>query len=216
MDEKTAQTEQQRRTQQLKMEQLRRQQILLQQENKRRQQVEQKLGAEVASVMKKENSGETRRKPPKPLSDTTLVRGEFGDCVMVDAMPKTPDREEKKIKPEITAGEKNQGTVMKELPEEAGITEDKNGDQSREERWEHLGKTGQWFQTFCWMHIPIFGFFYMLVLSLREKTPEEKKAFARAYVLYRVLVMILACTLIYVVYKVGLDFVDQMLAYVGG
>lgn len=181
MDERTPQTEQQRRAQQLKMEQLRRQQILLQQENKNRRQVEQQLGAEVASVMK---------------------------------------RERKEIKPEPTAGEGLHKTAMKELPkevlpEETGDAEDQNKDQSREEKWEQLGKTGQWFQTFCWMHIPVFGFFYMLILSLREKTPEEKKAFARAYVLYRVLVMILACTLLYVLYKVGLNFVDQMLSYVG-
>ena len=45
-------------------------------------------------------------------------------------------------------------------------------------------------------------------------TPEEKKTFARAYVLYRVLVMLLALTILYVFYRMGLSFVEQILAYI--
>ena len=64
------------------------------------------------------------------------------------------------------------------------------------------------------MHIPIFGFWYMVVLAVRKRTPVEKKTFARAYVLYRVLVMLLALTILYVFYRMGLSFVEQILAYI--
>ena len=82
------------------------------------------------------------------------------------------------------------------------------------EKLQKWGRIGQWFQTFCWMHIPIFGFWYMVVLAVRKRTPEEKKTFARAYVLYRVLVMLLALTILYVFYRMGLSFVEQILAYI--
>lgn len=78
------------------------------------------------------------------------------------------------------------------------------------------GEVGQWFQTLCWSRIPIFGFFYMLVLAIRKKTPSQKKSFAIAYVLYRSLVMLLAFTILFVLYKVGLSFVDEILRYAGG
>ena len=31
-----------------------------------------------------------------------------------------------------------------------------------EERLRSFGRVGQWFQILCFMHIPVFGFFYML------------------------------------------------------
>lgn len=82
------------------------------------------------------------------------------------------------------------------------------------ERLRHWGKVGHWFQTFCWMHIPIFGFWYMVVMALRKKNSEERRAFAKAYVLYRFLVFLLAITILYVLYQMGLSFLEQILSYV--
>ena len=78
------------------------------------------------------------------------------------------------------------------------------------------GEVGQWFLTLCWIRIPIVGFFYMFVLALRKKTPPQKRSFAIAYVLYRFLVMLLAFTILFVLYKVGLSFLDEILRYAGG
>ncbi|MCH5267369.1 MAG: hypothetical protein J1E62_03405 [Lachnospiraceae bacterium] len=78
----------------------------------------------------------------------------------------------------------------------------------------HWGHVGQWFKMFCWMHIPIFGFWYMVVTALRKKNPEEKRTFAKAFILYRVLVLLLALTILYVFYRMGLGFIEQILAYV--
>jgi len=80
----------------------------------------------------------------------------------------------------------------------------------------YYGEIGQWFQMLCWIKIPVFGFFYILVMALRKKTPQRKKTFAIAYLLYRILVLLLAMTILYVLYKVGLGFVDEILRYAGG
>lgn len=82
-----------------------------------------------------------------------------------------------------------------------------------EERLRSFGRVGQWFQILCFMHIPIFGFFYMLVAAIRKKTPPQKKSFAIAYILYRILVLFLAATILFVIYKVGLSFVEEILRY---
>lgn len=72
----------------------------------------------------------------------------------------------------------------------------------------------QWFLSICWIKIPIVGFIYALFLALYKKTPYDKKNFARGYLLYRLLVLLLAFTVLYVLYKIGLDFVDQLLSMV--
>ncbi len=84
----------------------------------------------------------------------------------------------------------------------------------REVKVKKAGHIGNWFQTFCYMRIPIIGFIYILVMAFSKKTPEYKKEFAKGYILYKVLVWILAIVLLYCLYKVGLDFVDGMLSFI--
>lgn len=86
-------------------------------------------------------------------------------------------------------------------------------DTEPETKLETWGRMGNWFITFCWMHIPLIGFWYMVVVALRKKTPKEKKAFARAYILYRILVLILVCTILYICYRMGMSFLEQILSY---
>lgn len=71
----------------------------------------------------------------------------------------------------------------------------------------------QWFLSICWLKIPFLGFIYALVMAFSRKTPPSKKAFAMAYLLYKILVMILALTVFYILYRVGLSFVDELLSY---
>lgn len=72
----------------------------------------------------------------------------------------------------------------------------------------------QWFLSICWLKIPVIGFIYALILAFNHKTPYDKKNFARGYLLYRILVLLLSLTILFVLYRVGLDFIDQMLSYV--
>lgn len=91
-----------------------------------------------------------------------------------------------------------------------------NQSKNAEEKLRRYGETARWFQMLCWSRIPVIGFFYMLALAIRKKTPSQKKSFATAYVLYRCLVLLLAFTILFVLYKVGLSFVDEILRYAGG
>ena len=88
-------------------------------------------------------------------------------------------------------------------------------DLTKEEKVSWYGRVGQWFQLLCLTHIPVFGFFYMLVIAFRKNTPPQKKSFAMAYVLYRLLVLLLAITILFIFYRVGLSFLDELLKYAG-
>ena len=57
--------------------------------------------------------------------------------------------------------------------------------------------------------------FFMLVIAFRKNTPPQKKSFAMAYVLYRLLVLLLAITILFIFYRVGLSFLDELLKYAG-
>lgn len=100
-------------------------------------------------------------------------------------------------------------SVEKKSPEKK--VKDPEKTKRRVEAW---GRMGAWFQTICWVHIPIFGFWYMVVLAIRKKTPQEKKDFARGYILYKILVYLMALTILYIFYRMGLSFVESVLRYV--
>lgn len=99
--------------------------------------------------------------------------------------------------------------------EEKPARGDRRSLNATEEKLRNYGRVGQWFLTLCWMNIPVFGFFYMLVLAIRKKTPPQKKSFAIAYILYRMLVLLLAGTILFVLYRVGLSFIEEILRYAG-
>lgn len=125
----------------------------------------------------------------------------FGDLVIMDVHGE-------ELQPESSA------SIEKKLEKERIARErDAAQDTEPETKLETWGRMGNWFLTFCWMHIPLVGFWYMVVVALRKKTPKEKKAFARAFILYRILVLILACTLLYIFYRMGLGFLEQILSY---
>lgn len=142
--------------------------------------------------------GQTRQTamPQTPQLDAES----FSDLVFVESKPSTAKRQAEPVVPNRPRADR--GMPLEEKPDK------------RTMRLNHWGKVGQWFQTFCWMHIPIFGFWYMVVTALRRKNPEEKRAFAKAYILYRLLVLLLALTILYVFYRMGLSFLEQILAYV--
>lgn len=82
------------------------------------------------------------------------------------------------------------------------------------ENMERYASVSQWFLSICWLKIPVIGFIYALFMAFSRKTPYEKRNFARGYILYRILVLLLSMTVLYVIYRIGLDFIDQLLSYV--
>lgn len=71
----------------------------------------------------------------------------------------------------------------------------------------------QWFLSVCWLKIPLIGFIYALVLAFSPRVHLSKRNFARGYLIYRILVLILAATLLYVLYTFGISLVDQILSF---
>ena len=182
-------------------------------------QIQHQLEQEVADIMDAESFADLVFVDPDPLPETTKKEeGRTGFFAKrnkdkeTDAATKAQTPQENDKETVVSAGH----TGYKETAVDKTTEQVQESDKQEEqiEKLQKWGRIGQWFQTFCWMHIPIFGFWYMVVLAVRKRTPEEKKTFARAYVLYRVLVMLLALTILYVFYRMGLSFVEQILAYI--
>ena len=182
-------------------------------------QIQHQLEQEVADIMDAESFADLVFIDPDPLPGTSKKEeGRTGFFAKrnkdkeTDAATKAQTPQEKEKETVVSAGH----TGYKETAVDKTTEQVQESDKQEEqiEKLQKWGRIGQWFQTFCWMHIPIFGFWYMVVLAVRKRTPEEKKTFARAYVLYRVLVMLLALTILYVFYRMGLSFVEQILAYI--
>lgn len=111
------------------------------------------------------------------------------------------------------------------IPEEEIIQQTQNGQiyteapvrperKQTRRRKASFAEASSWFQTICWLNIPVFGFFYMLALLIRRRTPVHKKNFIIGYIMYKALVWLLAAVLVYWLYKSGLDFIDGMLKYI--
>ncbi len=148
---------------------------------------------QIADIMDEKDPEEA-----KPESSTTE---DFSDLVIMDVHGE-------ELQPESSA-------ALEKRLEKERISQEQDAiqDTEPEPKLETWGRMGNWFITFCWMHIPLIGFWYMVVMALRKKTPKEKKAFARAFVLYRILVLFLACTILYIFYRMGLGFLEQILSY---
>lgn len=116
------------------------------------------------------------------------------------------ERKQKMLK-KRHGGEKSSPVISDGMPEEI------EGDKRLRFIW-NFGEIGKWFQSLCWMHIPILGMLYVIKLAISKKTPTQKRNFAIAWIMYKVLVWILALTILYIIYKIGLDFVDGMMSYI--
>lgn len=160
--------------------------------------------AEIMEEDKEENpvpgNSANMRSVQKPGEEMQTASGDetFGDLVFLDS-----NGEETKPEPP---------DVMKKALKDLDIEPEEYA--QKETAIQKWGNLGQWFQTICWMHIPVIGFWYLVIVAIRKKTPKEKKVFAKAYILFRILVLILACTLLYIFYQMGLSFIEQILSYI--
>ena len=70
----------------------------------------------------------------------------------------------------------------------------------------------RWFVTLMCMNIPIIGWFYLIILACsRSKGP--RRDFAKAYLLYKLLFLLLSLAILAVALHYGLELLDQVLAY---
>lgn len=130
---------------------------------------------------------------------------------VVERKPRKQKRQKTEGKTKIFSGGDNIDSLKKAAQERKAAQEKRA---AHKKGTEGNLSVSQWFLSICWLKIPVIGFVYALILALSSKTPVEKRNFARGYILYRCLVIFLAMTILYVVYRVGLGFVEELLSYV--
>lgn len=69
-----------------------------------------------------------------------------------------------------------------------------------------------WFVTFMCMNIPIIGLIYLLILSFSKSQP-LKREFARAYLIYQIIFIVISIILILIFCYFGLEVLDNALKF---
>lgn len=69
-----------------------------------------------------------------------------------------------------------------------------------------------WFFTLMCMNIPIAGWFYMMYLACSKKYT-DRKSFAQAYLLYKLIFFIIAAIILGIACCIGLGVLDKLLDY---
>ncbi|MCI8661925.1 MAG: hypothetical protein HFG69_01445 [Hungatella sp.] len=111
-----------------------------------------------------------------------------------------PEREEQKVSPDTAASETKE-------PEASHPKEKKKKDKPPV-----LVPVHQWFVTFMCMNIPVIGWIYLLILAFcPSKGP--RRDFAKAYLLYKLVFLILSLAILAAALHYGLIMFDKLLAY---
>ena len=141
-------------------------------------QIQHQLEQEVADIMDAESFADLVFIDPDPVPETSKKEeGRTGFFAKrnkdkeTDAATKAQTPQENDKETVASAGH----TGYKETAVDKTTEQVQESDKQEEqiEKLQKWGRIGQWFQTFCWMHIPIFGFWYMVVLAVRKRTPKE-------------------------------------------
>lgn len=83
-------------------------------------------------------------------------------------------------------------------------------DQKQTAEWKD--SVHSWFFTFMCMNIPVAGWIYLLRLAFGKKD-NQLRDFAKAYLLYKLVFLIISLILLGILVYIGLDIVDKVLAY---
>lgn len=70
----------------------------------------------------------------------------------------------------------------------------------------------RWFFTFMCMNIPVAGWIYLLYLAFNKKQTDRRE-FARAYLFYKLLFLLLSALILGILVYIGLEVLDKLLAY---
>lgn len=122
----------------------------------------------------------------------------------IEEMPKN-EEEHKKEQLKKASGFK------KKEPKEK-TKEKKEKVEDAEENYIRRSPIRSWFNTFMIMNIPIIGWFYLLILALR-KDMDQRKDFARAYLVYKTIFFFVALGILIVLMYTGMEVADRLLRY---
>lgn len=76
---------------------------------------------------------------------------------------------------------------------------------------EHISRR-TWFFTFLCANMPIIGWFYLLYLAY-SKTPNMRRDYARAFLLYKLLFLFVSLILLGILIYLGAGALDQLFTY---
>lgn len=70
----------------------------------------------------------------------------------------------------------------------------------------------RWFFTFMCMNIPIAGWIYLFYLAFNKRVT-DRRDFARAYLFYKLIFLIISAVILGILIYIGIGFLDRLLAY---
>lgn len=71
---------------------------------------------------------------------------------------------------------------------------------------------GCWFVTLMCMNIPVIGWIYLLILAC-SRSAGARRSFAKAYLLYKFIFLLITLAILAVAVHYGLEIMDKVLAY---
>jgi len=125
-----------------------------------------------------------------PLEDTDLIQKAI-EAVVDDetaALPLLPDLEDQPTEETLPTASHETADTMADAP------------------------VHSWFFTFMCMNIPVIGWFYLSYLAFNKKK-SLRRNFARAYLYYKLLFLIISAVILGVLIYIGMGMLDQLLAY---
>jgi len=127
-----------------------------------------------------------------------------------------PSENDDSLKSEQFQGTKNIQQALEQLVdnETAVLLHSEHAPSPRVSQGERKESTPvhDWFFTFMCMNIPLIGWIYLISLAFSKKQTELKN-FARAYLFYKLLFLMIGIVLLGILLYIGLDMIDQILAY---
>lgn len=121
--------------------------------------------------------------------------------------------EETAVLPSLPVLEDNEAEI--EDPETLPVrgSEDRDSGEDDYQKPAHIEtRPYYWFFTFMCMNIPIAGWIYLLYLAFNKKKT-DRRYFARAYLFYKLLFLLVAAVILGILLYFGLQVMDQLLDY---
>lgn len=123
-----------------------------------------------------------------------------------------------KKKPEVLPGKKAEKKPENKAEKKAEKKTDKKAEKKAKRAEEKASEFVQrspiqsWFNTFMIMNIPIIGWIYLFILAVSRKS-DQKKDFARAYLVYKLVFFLVALAMLALVLYSGMEVADRLLRY---
>jgi hypothetical protein len=101
---------------------------------------------------------------------------------------------------------------QKQLSDEVEQHQKKKRHARKVEKVQEQSQINAWFFTLMCMNIPIVGWIYLMYLAFSKKRTDRRN-FARAYLFYKLLFLVIALIILAIIAVIASNLLDQLLAY---